>query len=84
MAKVIYENREFKDQQGMTIKFDYIAIKGEKGILVQLKNLVQSEKELLRVISESEIEAGDIISRKATEEESPQVSKSGSFFDDED
>lgn len=59
MAKIIYETRTFTDRNtGITTEYDYIAIQGSDsksiGYEVQLKNLVQSEKMVLKMLSEFE------------------------------
>lgn len=59
MAKVVYEKRVFTDRNtGISTEYDYIAIKGtgedSHEYEVQLKNLVQSEKMVLKMMYDLE------------------------------
>lgn len=80
MAKIVIEQREFKDNNsGIVTKYEYIAIKGTGADTaeyeVQLKNLVQSEKMALKMIAKLENIDGEVTSRKAGAGESPTVAK---------
>lgn len=80
MAEIVFEDREFKDREtGIVTNYQYIAIKGGKGSKiyeVQLKNLVQSEKQALLMISDMESVGGSVETRKSTDEEQEKFIKS--------
>lgn len=73
MAEIIFEDREFKDREtGIVTNYQYIAVKGGKPgkqYEVQLKNLVQSEKQALLMMSDMESIEGSVETRKPTEKE---------------
>lgn len=80
MARIIFEKREFRDNStGVVTQYDYIAIGGTgedaHEYEVQLKNLVQSEKMALKMIAKMESGNSVVDVRKATEGESPTVTK---------
>lgn len=89
MANLIYEKRSFKDpRSGITTEYDYFAIKGgtTHQYEISLKNLVQSEKEALKMMYNMENPEGITISTKSsTSEEKESFLKknnSNNLFDD--
>lgn len=91
MAKVIHERRSFKDSNsGVTTEYDYYAVQGtdenSRDYEVVFKNLVQSEKMVLKMIAKAENNStGEVISKKASSDEQPTVKKSeGNILDDDD
>lgn len=80
MAKIVFEKREFKDNNtGIVTQYDYIAIAGTGDdsyeYEVQLKNLVQSEKMALKMIANLENKGGDVVTRKSAEDEDVTIKK---------
>lgn len=91
MAQIIVENRTFKDREtGITTDYKYYAIKGGKAgkiYEVPLKGLTGAEKSALEMIADAETPNGEIVSRKASEDEKPTVSKTstdGTILDDDE
>lgn len=82
----MFEQREFTDRQtGIKTVYDYIAIAGtgEKShkYEVQLKNLVQSEKMALKMISDSE-NAGEVTLAKGGSVFVQKNEKASDFWED--
>lgn len=73
MAKIIVEDREFKDREtGVVTNYKYYAVRGGKSgseYEVPLKQLTGAEKTALNMIADLEGTSGETTSRKATEEE---------------
>lgn len=73
MAKLIVEEREFKDRDtGIVTNYKYYAISGKIGTQdyeVPLKNLVGAEKTALEMLAAAEQSYTSIESRKATKNE---------------
>lgn len=88
MAQIIVEDREYKDREtGIVTNYQYFAVKGGKAgkqYEVQLKNLVQSEKQALLMISDMERIEGSVETRKSTEKEKQDFLNSISNPDESD
>lgn len=79
MAKIIVEERTFKDREtGISTDYKYYAVKGgndTKTYEVPLKQLTGAEKMALEMIADLETPAGEVSTRKATNDEKPSVTK---------